>query len=59
MDLGGHASFVWAAYLVVASTLALLGLWLIVDGWRQQRIVDGLEARGVRHRAVGAPMGKT
>ena len=55
MDLGAHAGFVWAAYLVVAGVLALLGLWLVVDGRRLQRLVDGLEARGVRRRSVAAP----
>jgi len=53
MDLGAHAAFVWAAYAVVAGALALLGLWLFFDGRRQQRLLNALEARGVRRRSQG------
>jgi heme exporter protein D len=53
MDLGAHATFVWAAYAIEAAALGLLGLWLFLDGRRQQRIADGLEARGSRRRAGG------
>jgi heme exporter protein D len=52
MDLGPHAAYVWLAYLAVAVALALLGAWLIVDGRRQQRFADDLEARGVRRRSA-------
>ena len=48
MDLGAHAGFVWTAYAVVAIALGLLALWLILDGLRQRRIVDGLEMRSRR-----------
>jgi heme exporter protein D len=51
MDLGPHAAYIWAAYTVVALGLAGLLAWLIVDGRRQQRLVDELEARGVRRRS--------
>jgi len=57
MDLGQHASFVWAAYGVVACVLALFALWLVLDGRRQQRLLDDLEARGVRRRSHAAPSG--
>jgi heme exporter protein D len=53
MDLGTHAAFVWAAYAVVAGTLALLGLWLFFDGRRQRRLLEALEARGLRRRSHG------
>jgi heme exporter protein CcmD len=48
MDLGAHAGFVWAAYAVEAATLAALALWLVLDGRRQRRIADRLEARSPR-----------
>jgi heme exporter protein D len=51
MDLGPHSAFVWAAYSAVAVGLALLAAWLVLDGRRQQRLIDELEARGVRRRS--------
>ena len=51
MDLGPHAAFIWAAYAVVAVVLAALVVWLVLDGRRQQQLVDELEARGVRRRS--------
>ena len=51
MDLGPHAAFIWASYTIVAVVLAVLAAWLVVDGRRQQRLLDDLEARGVRRRA--------
>jgi heme exporter protein D len=51
MDLGPHAAFIWAAYALVAVTLAALIAWLVLDGRRQQRMIDDLEARGVGRRS--------
>ena len=51
MDLGPHAAFIWAAYAAVGVGLAALVVWLVLDGRRQQRLVDELEARGVRRRS--------
>jgi heme exporter protein D len=51
MDLGPHAAYVWAAYAAIAIGLAALVAWLVLDGRRQQRQVDELEARGVRRRS--------
>jgi heme exporter protein D len=51
MELGPHAAFVWASYGAVAVALAALALWLALDGRRQQRLIDELEARGVRRRS--------
>ena len=51
MDLGPHAAFVWAAYGAVTIVLAALVAWLVLDGRRQQRLIDELEARGVRRRS--------
>ncbi len=51
LDLGPHAAFIWASYAVVAVVLAALVGWLTFDGRRQQRLLDELEARGVRRRS--------
>ena len=51
MDLGPHAAFIWACYGIVTAVLAALALWLVADGRRQQRLIDELEARGVRRRS--------
>ena len=49
MDLGPHAAFVWASYAVVAAVLSGLIAWLVVDGRRQQRLIDELEAVSYTH----------
>jgi heme exporter protein D len=51
MDLGPHAGYIWAAYAAVAAGLAALAIWLVLDGRRQQHLVDQLETRGVRRRS--------
>jgi heme exporter protein D len=51
MDLGPHAAFIWAAYAVVAVVLTALVAWLVLDGRRQQQLIDELEARGIRRRS--------
>ena len=59
MDLGPHAAFVWAAYGAAAVVLVALALWLMLDGRRQQRLIDEIEARGVRRRSErSSPSGK-
>jgi heme exporter protein D len=52
MDLGPHAAYIWTAYASVAAGLVALVAWLVIDGRRQQRLVDDLEARGVRRRSI-------
>jgi heme exporter protein D len=51
MDFGPHAGFIWASYAIVAVVLSLLVAWLVIDGRRQQRLLDELEARGIRRRS--------
>jgi heme exporter protein D len=51
MELGPHAAYIWAAYAAVAVGLVALVVWLVLDGRRQQHLVDELEARGVRRRS--------
>lgn len=53
MDLGPHSAFIMASYAIVAVVLAALIAWLFLDGRRQQRLLEDLEARGVRRRATG------
>jgi heme exporter protein D len=52
MELGPHAAFIWAAYGAVVLVLFALIAWLVLDGRRQQRLSDVLEARGVRRRSL-------
>jgi heme exporter protein D len=54
MDFGPHAGFILAAYGGAAILLSLLVAWLVIDGRRQQRLLDELEARGVRRRSERA-----
>jgi heme exporter protein D len=56
-DLGPHAAYIWASYVVVAVVLAGLVAWLIVDGRHQQRLLDELDARGVRRRSGASRQG--
>jgi heme exporter protein D len=51
MDLGSHAAYIWSAYAAVGVGLALLIVWLVLDGRRHQRLIDELEAQGVRRRS--------
>lgn len=51
MDLGPYAAYIWTSYASTALVLAGLAGWLVFDGHRQQRLIDELEARGVRRRA--------
>ncbi len=51
MDLGQHAAYIWASYGAAALVIGGLVAWLVADGRRQQRLIDELEARGVRRRS--------
>ncbi|MGH7949084.1 MAG: heme exporter protein CcmD [Candidatus Binataceae bacterium] len=51
MDLGPHATYIWASYSAVALVLAGLIAWLLLDGTRQKRALADLEARGVKRRS--------
>ena len=53
LDLGPHAAYIWASYAIVAVMLAGLAAWLVVDGRHQQRLLDELDARGVKRRSGG------
>ena len=51
MDLGPNATFIWAAYGMVAFVIVGLIAWLVLDGREQQRRLADFEARGVKRRA--------
>jgi heme exporter protein D len=51
MDLGPHAAYIWASYGIVALVLTGLVAWLVADGRHQQRLLDELDARGVKRRS--------
>jgi heme exporter protein D len=51
MDLGPYAGFIVASYGIVAVVLSLLVAWLVIDGRRLQRLLDELDAHGVRRRS--------
>ena len=53
MNLGPHAVYVWASYGAVALTVAGLVAWLVLDGRRQQRLIDELDRQGIRRRSDG------
>lgn len=54
MALGPHAAFILASYGAAAAVVAGLIGWLVVDGQRQRKALDALEARGVKRRSRGA-----
>ena len=51
VDLGPHAAFIVACYVMAA--LVVLGLiaWVLADFRAQRRVLADLEARGVRRRS--------
>ena len=51
MDLGPHAIFIVASYVMAG--LVVLGLiaWVLVDFRAQQRVLADLEAGGMRRRS--------
>jgi heme exporter protein D len=51
VDLGPHAVFVWASYVIVALVIGGLIAWLTIDGRRYGRRLAELEAQGIRRRS--------
>ena len=52
LDLGQHAAFIWASYLVSFLVLGGLIIWLRLDANRQVKLLADLEARGVTRRSA-------
>ena len=59
MNLGAHAEFIIAAYLVAAVVIGALIAWVRIDYRAQQRQLEGLEARGVTRRSERASRATT
>ena len=51
------AAYVWAAYAANACVLAGLVAWLVIDGRRLQRLLDQLDASGIRRRSDASGRG--
>jgi heme exporter protein D len=51
MNLGPHALFIEASYVVTVVIVATLILWIVLDYAAQRRILGDLDARGVRRRS--------
>ena len=51
MDLGPNAAFIVGAYTFALLIVAALIAWIIVDHWRQRRLLSELEARGITRRS--------
>jgi heme exporter protein D len=51
MNLGPHAAFIVAAYSVTAVVVTALIGWIVSDYAAQRRILEDLDARGVRRRS--------
>ncbi len=57
MDLGPHAAFIIASYLVAVSVVLALVAWVMTDYRIQQRALADLERKGVTRRS--APLRQT
>jgi heme exporter protein D len=51
MNLGPHASFIVAAYVVTVVVVIGLVAWILRDYAAQRRILGNLEERGIRRRS--------
>jgi heme exporter protein D len=51
MDLGPHAAFIVASYMMAALVVLGLVAWVLADYRAQQRVLADLEARGVTRRS--------
>jgi heme exporter protein D len=51
MELGPHAAFIVAAYLMAVLVVIALIAWVIADYAAQRRLLADLEARGVTRRS--------
>jgi len=56
---GNHAGFILAAYGLAILVIAVVFVWIVVDGRAQRRQLAELEARGVRRRSARNADGET
>lgn len=52
MDLGPHATFIWASYAAFVAIVALLIGWVFLDGRRQSQALADAERRGLKRRSA-------
>ena len=52
LDMGPHAAFIWTSYAFVVLGVAALIAWVVIDGRRQRRALEALEAQGIRRRSA-------
>ncbi len=55
LNLGPHASFIWAAYGVTLVAVAALAIAIVTDERRQLRLLADLEKQGIRRRSSRTP----
>ncbi len=51
LNLGPHASFIIASYIVTAVVVVALISWIVGDYAAQRRLISRLEARGIKRRS--------
>jgi heme exporter protein D len=52
MDLGPHAGFIIAAYIIATAVVAALIAWVTADHTAQKRALAELERRGITRRSA-------
>jgi heme exporter protein D len=52
MDLGPHAYFIVASYVVTTAVVVGLIAWVVTDFRAQRRALGELEARGITRRSA-------
>jgi heme exporter protein D len=52
MDLGQHAGFIIAAYVIATAVVAALIVWVTADHAAQKRALAELEQRGITRRSA-------
>jgi len=55
MDLGPHANFIIAAYVIAALVIIGLIVWVELDNRAQRRHLKNLHAQGVTRRSGPTP----
>jgi len=52
MDLGPHAGFIIAAYVIATAVVATLVTWVTADHFAQKRALADLDRRGITRRSA-------
>ncbi|SDU41521.1 heme exporter protein CcmD [Stappia sp. ES.058] len=54
LNLGPHAGFIVACYLVTLGVIGALFVWILADGARLRARLSAMEAQGVTRRSARA-----